>query len=377
MQTKLCIYSASALTQMGGIETHIDVISKALAEKNFDISIISGDGKQIFEKNKKIKYFVFPYLERQNFLNKIFSKISPGIFSAYQIECISFWPFSFFHFLFNKYDVIQVHQPIDVMFFNFLKHFKKFKLVLTINGFPTGILKNEMKKCGKVIAISESVEQFLKENYLIDSVVVFDPVDCNKFKPMPKNTEIVKKFGLENSFTILCIGRLVSWKGFQYAIMAIPELLKKIPNAKLLIVGKGEFEQELRKIVSELNLEKNVVFAGQVSLEELPNYYSVCDVFLQPSIAMESLSLTLVSGQACGKACIASNLGAMKEIISNKENGFLVAPENSEIIAEKIFEIYSNPILKKKFEQNARKNALERFDVSKNISKFEQLFSSL
>ncbi|MDO8538691.1 MAG: glycosyltransferase family 4 protein [archaeon] len=376
MAKRLCIYSASALTQMGGIETHIDVVSKAFSQK-FEISIVAGKGKQIFERKNAIKYFSFPYLKRQNFFNKFLSKISPSIFSPYQIECISFWPASFLHFFSHDYEVIQVHQPIDALFFNFLKNFKKFKLVLTINGFPTSILKNEMKKCDKVIAISETVKEFMKQNYAIDSVVIFDPVDCAKFKPLPKNNELLKKFNLENSFTILCIGRLVSWKGFQFVIKALPKILKSIPNARLLIVGKGEFESELKKIVSELKIEKNIVFAGQVSHEMLPQYYSVCDIFIQPSIAMESLSLTLVSGQASGKACIASDLGAMKEIIVNGKNGFLVLPENENAIAEKVVEIFSSPSLKKQFEENARKNALQRFDLSKNIAKFEELFSLL
>ena len=361
---KLCIFNASALTQIGGIESHIGIVSKALAEKQIQVSIVSGKGQELNERSKKTNYFVFPYLKRQNAFNKFLSRIIPSP----QIESFSFWLFSFRHFLSNKYDVIHIHQPVDAFLFNFLKKFSKAKIVLSVHGFPTQFTKNQMKKCDKVIAVSSLTQNYLKQNHSIDSTVILNPINVHLFK---------QKKHSDSSFILLAAGRLVEWKGHHFAIKAMPLIKKKIPNAKLVIVGEGEFEKALKEEAKKLNLNGSIEFAGKLPKEKVRNFLSQADVFLQPSIAMEAMPLSLLEAQGAGMACIASNLGGNKEIISNGVNGFLVAPQNEKAIAEKVIQLHSDKKLKKRLETNARNNALKKFDLEKNIQKFIELFSSL
>ncbi|GAF94131.1 unnamed protein product, partial [marine sediment metagenome] len=88
-------------------------------------------------------------------------------------------------------------------------------------------------------------------------------VDFNVFDKNKKNYTIRKKFNIKDKF-ILFVGRLAEKKGVKYLIRAIPNVLKRFPDAKLLIVGDGPEKNNVKKLISELGINKNVIFAGKI-----------------------------------------------------------------------------------------------------------------
>ena len=197
-------------------------------------------------------------------------------------------------------------------------------------------------------------------------------VDTNLFKP--KN--IKNKFKKYKNFkTILFVGRLSEQKGIQYIIESIPSINKKIKNIKLLIVGEGTYKKELTRTIKKLNLESKVEFKGALPKNELVDYYNLADVVVMPSLAgrtgTEGQGLVLLEAMACGKAVVGTNIGGIKDIIKDGENGLLVKQKESKELANKIVNLLKDSKLRKRIEKNGKKFAIKNYSWQSIVKKFE------
>lgn len=148
--------------------------------------------------------------------------------------------------------------------------------------------------------------------------------------------EFRNKIGLKNNFVILCIGELNANKNQYTIIKAIPEILKKISNVKLLIAGNGPYEEKLKQLISNLKLEKNVELLGYRT--DLEWYVHACDLVVTASFR-EGLPVNVLEAMFCKKAVVASDNRGHRELIYDGKNGYLVLPSNEQAFAEKIEEL--------------------------------------
>lgn len=161
------------------------------------------------------------------------------------------------------------------------------------------------------------------------------PVEVKKTKPsLGKLNLIRKKLNLErDNLVLLAVGRLVSKKGFDYLIKALPPLFEKYKNLRLIIVGDGDLRQEWEKLVWKLNLDKCVKFVGSVNRDELLNYYNLADIFVMPSIKdkegnIDDQPVSLIEAMACGKPIIATNFPGIALTVKNGVSGYLFPEKN-------------------------------------------------
>lgn len=131
--------------------------------------------------------------------------------------------------------------------------------------------------------------------------------------------ELRKNLGLEDSFVIGHVGRFVYQKNHDFLIDVFEETVKKLPTAKLLLLGEGELCEEIRKKVRKLGLDDKVIFMGKKNDVQL--WYQVMDVFLLPS-RFEGLPIALIEAQAAGLPCIGSD-SISKEVKVTKNVCFL------------------------------------------------------
>ena len=182
----------------------------------------------------------------------------------------------------------------------------------------------------------------------------------------------------EAEYLILSVGRLVEKKGVKYLIMAMKDVIKEFPNAKLIICGAGPEEENLENLTKKLNLKENVIFVGYIKNSDLPKYYTSSDIFILPSIKVkggdtEGLGVVLLEAMACGTPVIGSNTGGITDIIKHGESGFLVKPKDPEDIAEKIIVLLSNKELQQKFSEEGLKIVRERFSWNVIVKKFVKI----
>ena len=120
-----------------------------------------------------------------------------------------------------------------------------------------------------------------------------DETDCKKVDEL--------RDGLPS---VLCVGRLVSYKGVEFLIRALESI-----KARLWIIGSGPLEASLKNLAREKGLADRIEFLGQLSDEEVVRYYHACDVFVLPSITnAEMFGVVQLEAMACRKPVISTNL---------------------------------------------------------------------
>jgi len=157
---------------------------------------------------------------------------------------------------------------------------------------------------------------------------------------------------------ILFVGRLIDLKGVNYLLKAMPKVLSKFPETKLLIVGKGPERIRLENIATDLDIEKSVLFIGEVPHNELAEYYAKADIFVLPSYMnnageTEGLGVVLLEAMACGVPVVGSNTGGIPHVIKDGITGVLANQKDAMSIANKITYLLENSNLREKVKSNA------------------------
>ncbi len=191
-------------------------------------------------------------------------------------------------------------------------------------------------------------------------------VDSEIFHPGRADDAIREKYAIKGPF-LLYVGRLTEKKGVRYLIDAMTSVLCVVPNVKLLIIGSGELEEELRKQVLYLGISDQVSFVGSVPNMELPVYYATADIFIGPSIVTkggdtEGFGLTFVEAAMSGCLLIGTDIGGVSDIIKDNITGFLIPEKSGKAIVSCILYGLNNEREIGKIKENARKICIENFD---------------
>lgn len=188
-------------------------------------------------------------------------------------------------------------------------------------------------------------------------------VDTKRFNPKIKSSKIRKKLKIKDKM-ILFVGPLTlahTYKGVDYLIKAMKEIVKKRKKTKLVVVGDGGWRSYLMELTKNLGLTDNVIFMGRVSEEDLPKYYSACDVFILPSTTRaEGFGIVSIEAMASGKPVIGSDIGGIPFVIGDV--GILTKPRDPKSIKKALLKVLNN----KKLARNMGKKSLEK--VKKNFS---------
>ncbi len=289
--------------------------------------------------------------------------------------------FLFFFFLKTLFvakdcDLIHAQRILSGLIGLLVKKIRKKPVLLTVRrAVNTGFL---MKRVNKFVL--ENVDYvFFNSSYTKNKFLSFTKpraysvvrptVDCHKFRPGLK-TNLKEKYKIKKGdFVLLTIGQLVEKKGFKYLVQALPLVLKKHNNVKLIIGGYGIEENNLRALAKDLDVGNNVIFAGEIKSNLTSYYYNIADIFILPSIMdskgeTETLGVVLLEAMACGCAVIGSNVGGIPDVIT-KSVGFLVEQKNPKQIAEKINFLLDNKHIMKRMGANAIKRVKDNFTRDK------------
>ena len=181
--------------------------------------------------------------------------------------------------------------------------------------------------------------------------VIANAVNIEQFNvitPQDKanNADLADSLQLTDCDVLGFLGSFYAYEGIDLAIAAMPTVLAKNPRARLLLVGGGPQEQNLKQQVTLLGLEGKVVFTGRVPHSEVGKYYSLVDLLVYPRKAMRLTNLVTplkpLEAMAQGKPVLASDVGGHKELISDNETGFLFKAGDSVDLAERLVELLAD-----------------------------------
>jgi len=210
--------------------------------------------------------------------------------------------------------------------------------------FKKKIVKNGIKKASIIFVESETARKAcLKYNDIEKKIIVtpYPGVDINTFFPMERSYA-KKKLGLEKYEKIILWPRgLGSYLNSDTLIRVAKEVINANKNIFFLILsaagGKTEYLKHI-SISKEFGINDNFIWKGQVDFKEMPLYYNAADIVLSLS-SFDSLPNIMLESMACGVPVIMSDISQIREVIVDKENGFLVNPRDYIKIANKILNI--------------------------------------
>jgi glycosyltransferase involved in cell wall biosynthesis len=197
------------------------------------------------------------------------------------------------------------------------------------------LTKKTVKNADDAISISKFLSRELEKYTGLHSKVKYVKIDKKRFNlnvDRVKTEAVRKKYGLEKP-TLLYVGRISPHKGVHLLIRAFNTVKKTLPKAKLLIVGKHTFDSysgELEKLDTS-----GVIFTGFIPDDELPYYYSACDIYATGSL-WEGFDMPAVEAQLCGKKVVAFDVGSHPEVV---KNGILVKEGDIEAFANAIVKL--------------------------------------
>ena len=185
-------------------------------------------------------------------------------------------------------------------------------------------------------------------------------VDLTRFTPGIKSVELQKKWGIDDAPVIVSIGRLVARKGSDQLIKAMPDVLQRFPKSKLLLVGTGNYQKRLEKLVRNLKVQDSVIFAGRVEHELLPDYYRLGDIFAAPcrsrygGLEVEGLGIVYLEASACGVPVIAGKSGGAPDAVLDGKTGLLVNGRDHREVGAAVIKLLSDQPLRQKMGVDGR-----------------------
>lgn len=247
---------------------------------------------------------------------------------------------------------------------------RRYPARLITNKFTDWLGMRFMRRAEALVTVSEYSKQIfinkLPFDYIIKKIkVIYNSLDYDEtaFYTYKQSREEFVQF--KNKKIILTVGRLVSAKGHDVVIKSVKLLKKKFPDLLYLIVGEGIEKESLVNLVKSEGLEDIIKFTGYVTDKELEMYYAVCDLFIMagrwtPEF-VEGFGLVYIEAGLRGKAVIGTNVGGIPEAISEGKTGYIIEPDNPEVLAERIEYLLKNDRLRKQMGIFASKMIKNKF----------------
>ncbi len=352
----------------GGISEHIDSLARYLRKRghltyiltaNFNSGVEYKDPDYVIRVGKAIKIPINKSISSMTIsfrLNKLVKDIV-------QRQC---------------YNIIHIHGPIAPLLPMLALKYSKSINVATFHSAHDEMLlyrifknylENYFKKLHGRIAVSEVAKRSISRYFDGEYRIIPNGVDIHRFNP---NNEKIEWLIKESSKKILFVGRIEPRKGLKYLLLALNEVVKFIPDLKLIVVGDGPFKILYDQYITK-EIENKIIFVGKVGYDELPKFYVSCDIFVSPAIGRESFGIVLLEAMASKIPVIASDIDGYRQVIEDEVNGILFESENYKSLAHKIITLLRNKNLANRLVENAYEIVLKKYSweaVSKEVENF-------
>lgn len=187
--------------------------------------------------------------------------------------------------------------------------------------------------------------------------VVPNGVDAAEFTPVPRNEVLARKLGLNGAPVLGFIGSFYHYEGLRLLVEAVPALRQRLPGARVLLVGGGEEDAELRALAAATG--DAVIFAGRVPYSEVKDYYSLIDIFVCPRRRMRLTDLVTplkpLEAMAMGCPVLASDVGGQAELIQHDVTGLLFPADSRESLVAGAARLGADPVTRARLSLEARR----------------------
>ncbi|MDP3766154.1 MAG: glycosyltransferase family 4 protein [Nanoarchaeota archaeon] len=320
-----------------GIDRVVELQAKEYAKKKHQVTVFALEST-IAPKGFKLEVLGMP---RNLFLQRIYrlvlfldlKKIKNTVekLKAYNMIISHFYPMNWFaYYAKKKYNIKYIYYNHGIVYSGLFSNYFE-RLYIRLFAFFNRL---SLKNIDSAVSISKFMQNELKKETGINSKVVYNKIDNKRFKRGINGSKIRKNLGVkDNEKLLLFIGRLSPHKNVHSLLEIFNIVNEKIPNTRLLIIGKPTFPNYYKKLKNMAN--KNVIFREFVDDNELPYYYAACDLYVTASL-WEGFNLPAAEAQSCGKKVVAFGICSHPEII---KNGLLVKKNDSQEFANAVIKL--------------------------------------
>ena len=236
---------------------------------------------------------------------------------------------------------------------------------------------------GILTVIDEAKDHYINDCGISPELitVLVNDADLEEFCNLEIDESLVTKY--KDDFVISYIGGFGPHRGIDTAIKSMPKVLEEIPDAKLLLVGKGSgvFDNDMNKLCKDLNVENKVVFTDWVDFQLVPSYIALSDVCLVPHHASGHTNTTiphkLFQYMAMRKPVIVTDCKPLKRIVEECDCGIVVPSGDYDKMAEAVIKLHKDKEFANELGENGRKAVEEKYNWENEAEKLCELYKRL
>ena len=184
-----------------------------------------------------------------------------------------------------------------------------------------------------------------------------------------------KQFGFDADALIIGIVARLEWrKDHRTLIHAFSRVVRKVPKARLLVVGDGVLKDELEKLCRDLGIESAIHFAG--ARADVPAILQAIDIFTLSSLH-EGLPIALLEAMAAGRAVVCTKVGEIPRVIIHERTGLLVPPGEIDSLAASLIHLAKNKEDRLRLGKNGREVIIDNYSMGYMIKEYEKIYQSM
>ena len=252
------------------------------------------------------------------------------------------------------------------------------------NAAANFIFRAAEKKAARATSHFIVVADAMKEQYLAAGIGspeqytrIFSGFPLEPFLAAKNDLELRKKLGIApDDFVIGKIARLFRLKGHDDLFAVAPELVRRNPKIKFLLVGDGEWRQKFEQQAENIGLRRHFAFTGLIPPDEVPKHVGIMDALVHLSLR-EGLPRALPQALAAGKPIVAYDCDGAREICFDGDTGFLIQPGDLKNLATKIILLANDAKLREQFGSRGQNFVRENFSVEKMVDAIYTLYLKL
>ena len=237
------------------------------------------------------------------------------------------------------------------------------------------------KNTDRTVTICEAMRQeLITRGVSLEKIsVVPNGVNLDEFEPLVRSSALAGRLGLNGGPVFGFVGSFYRYEGLRFLVESFPKIRAQIPHARLLLVGGGEEDEQLKSLAAAQG--DGVLFTGRVPHPEVNDYYSLIDVFICPRLKMRLTDLVTplkpLESMAMGKAVLASDVGGHKELIDNERTGVLFKAENSDDLVAQSVRLARDTTLRAELGEAGRRFVSNERSWAKLAERYVDIYSQL
>jgi len=250
-------------------------------------------------------------------------------------------------------------------------------ILLTIHGMPmiqfsdaNNLLGRTLNSANWIVAVSKATLNQIRQiapNVRSRCSFIHNGLNMPDAHPLPLSFETPR---------LLCLGRLVDFKGFDLALTAFSSIRKRFPKAHLIMAGEGPVRSDLERQTAEMGLEDVVEFTGTIDPEKVSELINTSTIVIIPS-RCEPFGLVALQAAQMGRPVIASRVDGLPEVVLDQHTGLLFGKNDFNALAKAMVYLLDHPDIAEQMGSAARTRAQKVFSLENNLDAYGRLYRKL